>query len=135
MNYRKYETEYSTLNNCDVTYVCTTDLGADNMPVDVYYQSFPHEIYGNQYFGLFRHPIDNSMRIMNADSVLNKIFGMVENDLGEMEYSRSKNDEKQFSNGNLISGGRTHLKHKGEVSLYCIQNGRFILSGQTATIN
>ena len=31
MNYRKYEAEYSTLNNCDVTYVCTTDLGADNM--------------------------------------------------------------------------------------------------------
>ena len=67
MNYRKYETEYSTLNNCDVTYVCTTDLGADNIRRRILPILSARDLW-QSILGLFRHPIDNSMRIMNADS-------------------------------------------------------------------
>ena len=126
MNFRKYEKEYSELNECSVNYVCTTELGATDVPVDIYYQEFPHPKFGNQYFGLYYHPIHNTVRIMNGDSVMEKNFGLVENDLGELEYSKTKSDEKVFSNGNMISGGRAYIKSNGDVKTFIIQNGRFI---------
>ena len=126
MNYRQMEKKYSDLNECGINYVCTSDLGAENMPVDIYYQEFPHPQFGNQYFGLFFHPIDRSHRIMNADSILDRHFGMVENDFGELEYSRQKNETKNFTNGNMISGGRNYIRAEGDVRTFKIQNGRFI---------
>ena len=44
---------YSKKDGEPVTYVCTTDLNASDVPVDVYYRKTPHPQFGNRYFGLY----------------------------------------------------------------------------------
>ena len=50
-------------------YVCTTELKAYDIPMDVFYRPTPHPVYGNRYFGLYRDHISNSVFICNADTV------------------------------------------------------------------
>jgi hypothetical protein len=111
-----------------VEYVCTTDVYQvetdETLFCDVFVQWPRHEAYGNQYFGFYRDEGGNGM-ICNADEVENYIFGMVENDDGDLVYSANTNDYQVFNNGNWIDGGRDTIQFNGDVHYYKLANGDF----------
>ena len=116
---------YSNKDGVSVQYVCTTDISRSDMPVDIFYRETPHPEFGNRYFGLYA---DREGRVMitNADSVEEFEFGMVENDHGELEYSQSHHDYKQFENGNMIDGGRQYIRTSLGCDVYYIKDGEFV---------
>ena len=116
---------YSEKDGVDVTYVCTTDLNASDVPVDVFYRSSPHPEFGNRYFGLYYHVYRDQVMITGADIVEHLEFGMVENDEGELEYSQSHHDHKVFKNGNMIDGGRQYIRSSRGADVYKIKDGEF----------
>lgn len=117
---------YTEKDGVAVTYVCTTDLKASDVPVDVFYRETPHPQFGNKYFGLYYDHIRDCMMITNADIVETFEFGCVENDAGELEYSQSHHDYKQFENGNMIDGGRQYVKSSLGVEIYHVKNGSMV---------
>lgn len=118
-NIKKVEELYSEKDGVAVRHVCTTEFG-DSI-VDVFYRDTPHPKFGNRYFAiLFR---DNVPYIANADDVEKLTFGLVQNDNGDMEYSRSRHDYKQFKNGNMIDGGRDYIRSSGKVLIYVVRDG------------
>ena len=85
-NTKQVEELYSEKDGVPVKHVCTTEFG--NSIVDVFYRDTPHPKFGNRYFAvLFR---DNVPYIANADEVEKLTFGLVQNDNGDMEYSRKR---------------------------------------------
>ena len=116
---------YSEEDGVEVKYVCTTDLIASDVPVDVFYRDAPHPEFGNRYFGLYYDRVRDAMMICSADVVETFDFGMVENDNGELEYSQSHHDYKMFENGNMIDGGRVYIRGSGD-DVYRIKDGEFI---------
>ena len=124
-NIKKVEELYSEKDGVPVKHVCTTEFG-DSI-VDVFYRDTPHPKFGNRYFAvLFR---DNVPYIANADEVEKLTFGLVQNDNGDMEYSRSRHDYKQFKNGNMIDGGRDYIRSSGKVFVYVVRDGKMIPHG------
>lgn len=115
---------YSEKDGVEVTYVCTTDLNASDVPVDVYYRGTPHPQYGNRYFGLYYDTRRDATMICAADIVEQFEFGMVENDHGELEYSQSHHDYKHFDNGQMIDGGRVYIRSSGVAEVYKVKNGQ-----------
>jgi hypothetical protein len=115
---------YSEKDGVSVTYVCTTDLVASDVPVDVYYRETPHPQFGNRYFGLYYDIVRDCTMITNADIVETLVFGLVENDEGELEYSQSHHNYKIFKNGNMIDGGRQYIRTTG-ADVYKIRDGEF----------
>ena len=131
-HYPKFNTDqvceiYSDRDGVPVNYVCTTDLTASDVPVDIFYRFSPHPKFGNRYFGLYWDYYRDITMICNADMVEKDdfIFGMVENDNGEYEYSQSHHDYKTFENGNMIDGGRVYIKSSYGAEIYKIKNGEF----------
>ena len=114
---------YSEKDGVEVKYVCTTDLVASDVPVDVYYRSTPHPEFGNRYFGLYYDSYRDAIMITNADMVEGFEFGMVENDDGELEYSQSHHDYKRFENGNMIDGGRQYIRSSLGSDVYVVLDG------------
>ena len=116
---------YSNKDGVPVKYVCTTDINNVDMPVDVFYRETPHPEFGNHYFGLF---LDHTGRIMitNADRVEELEFGLVVNDDGDWEYSRSTHDFKQFENGSMIDGGRSYIRSSGYHVVHRVKDGEFV---------
>jgi hypothetical protein len=115
----KVEKMYSEKDAVSVKHVCTTEF-AETI-ADVFYRETPHPEFGNKYFAvLFR---DNKPYIANADRVEDFTFGMVENDDGDLEYSRSRHDYKQFKNGNMIDGGRDYIRSNGRVLVFVVRDG------------
>ena len=114
-----------------VTYVCTTELTDDNTGDthinDVYVQWPRHEAYGNQYFG--HYTLNGENKIHNADRIDDYIFGMVQNDDGDWEYSIGGDADKVvFENGNWIDGGRATIDYNvdvGDLSYWRLANGEF----------
>ncbi len=124
-NIKKVEELYSEKDGVPVKHVCTTEFG-DSI-VDVFYRDTPHPKFGNKYFAvLFR---DNIPYIANADEVENLTFGLVQNDNGDMEYSRSRHDYKEFKNGNMIDGGRDYIRSSGKVFIYVVRDGKMLHYG------
>jgi len=117
---------YSEKDGVDVKYVCTTDLVASDVPVDVYYRGTPHPEFGNRYFGLYYDHVRDHVMITNADMVETFVFGVVENDNSELEYSQSHHDYKMFENGNMIDGGRMYIRTSKGADAYKVKNGEFI---------
>lgn len=117
---------YSEKDGVDVTYVCTTDLNASDVPVDVFYRSTPHPEFGNRYFGIYYDFYRDATMICAADIVENFVFGLVENDNGELEYSQSHHDYKMFKNGNMIDGGRQYTRSSKGCDVYKIKDGEFV---------
>jgi hypothetical protein len=109
-----------------ITYVCTTDLKNSDVPIDVFFRETPHPKFGNRYFGIFVHPVTQSTMICDADMVESLSFGLVENDSGELEYSRSHHDFKMFKNGNMIDGGREYIRSSQLCDVYTVINGKMI---------
>ena len=117
---------YSERDGVDVKYVCTTDLRASDVPVDVFYRETPHPQFGNRYFGLYHDHYRGCTMITNADVVEELEFGMVENDDGELQYSISHHDYRSFENGNMIDGGRQYIKSSQGATVMRVINGKFI---------
>lgn len=116
---------YSNKDGVPVKYVCTTDIKRSDMPVDIFYRETPHPEFSNRYFGLFYDPAERVM-ITNADLVEEFEFGMVENDVGDLEYSQSHHDYKLFENGNMIDGGRQYIRSSLGCDVYRIKDGEFV---------
>ena len=87
------EKVYSEKDGVEVKHVCSTEFG-DDLLTDIFYRETPHPEFGNRYFCLFFRGDD--LYVANADSIENLTFGMVENDEGALEYSRSRHDYKSF---------------------------------------
>ena len=101
----KVESHYSEKDGVPVKYVCTTDLKASDVPVDIYYRATPHPEFGNRYFGLYHDNIRDHMMICNADIVEDFEFGMIKDSDNNWYYSSSHHD-CIFIDGKMIDGGR-----------------------------
>lgn len=119
----KVESHYTEKDGVEVKYVCTTDLRASDVPVDVYYRGTPHPQFGNRYFGLFHDHVRGHMMITNADIVEELEFGMIEVD-GKYYYSQSHHDYKVVE-GKMIDGGRAYIRSSGGATVMRITNGKF----------
>jgi hypothetical protein len=124
-NREKIIEHYTKQDGVPVTYVCTSDLTASDVPVDIYYRDTPHPEFGNKYFGLYYDTVRDHMMICNADIVETLDFGMV-NDGSVWHYSQSHHDYKSFPNGQMIDGGRLYCRSSPEVEFYVVRNGKFI---------
>ena len=122
----KVKQHYTEKDGVPVKYVCTTDLNASDVPVDVYYRETPHPQFGNRYFGLYFDHFRGHMMICNADVIESDDFrfGMVVGDDNKLHYSQSHHDYKMFENGNMIDGGRVYIRSttKG-IGYYRVVNG------------
>lgn len=109
-----------------VRYICTTDFNASDVPVDVYYRGkIPHPKFGNRYFGLYFDHYRGCTMIMNADSVEELTFGMIEHE-GEYYYSRSHHDFVQVTQEKIIDGGRKYYRYSTPtVTVMKIKDGNF----------
>lgn len=95
-------------------------------PVDIFYRETPHPEFGNKYFGIAVNYDDGSYSIFNADQIEDFVFGMVEDDNGDFQYSQYHHDYKSFNNGNMIDGGRSYTRYSGKVYYYAIKDGKMI---------
>jgi len=120
----KVEAHYTEKDGVDVKYVCTTDLRASDVPVDVFYRATPHPEFGNKYFGLYHDHVRGHLMITNADIVESLEFGMIE-DQGKYYYSQSHHDYKVVE-GKMIDGGRQYIRSSGSVDVFKIQDGAFV---------
>jgi len=116
---------YSKKDGVPVTYVCTTDLNASDVPVDVYYRATPHPEFGNRYFGLYHDHVRGHLMITDADIVESLEFGMIEVD-GKYYYSQSHHDYKVVE-GKMIDGGRQYIRSNGGTTTMQIKNGKFYI--------
>ena len=122
---KKVEQHYSEKDGVPVKYVCTTDLKASDVPVDVFYRPTPHPEFGNRYFGLYHDRIRDHMMITNADVVEELEFGMVTDKDGIYWYSACHHD-CIFVDGKMIDGGRVYIRSSGDVEVFRIKDGEFI---------
>jgi len=125
---------YTKKDGVDIKYVCTTDLNASDVPVDVFYRETPHPKFGNRYFGLYWDTVRGHLMITNADVVESYEFGMIEQD-GEYYYSQSHHDYKTLDNGKMIDGGRVYTKSNGCDAVMRVINGKFIANDVEDLVN
>ena len=116
---------YSKKDGVEVSYVCTTDLKASDVPVDVFYRETPHPEFGNRYLGIFYDNFRGCMMITNADIVESLEFGMIEVD-GKYYYSQSHHDYKVVE-GKMIDGGRAYIRSNGGAVAMHIKDGKFYI--------
>jgi len=121
----KIEEFYTEKDGVEVKYVCTTDLNASDVPVDVYYRATPHPEFGNCYFGLYHDHVRGHTMITNADIVESLEFGLV-TDGQEWHYSESHHAYKTFANGAMIDGGRQYIRSNGPVMHMRILKGKWV---------
>ena len=115
---------YSKKDGVEITYVCTTDLRASDVPVDVFYRATPHPQFGNRYFGVFHDPVRGGTYITDADIVESLDFGMIKVD-GKYYYSQSHHDYKVVE-GKMIDGGRAYIRTSGGCDVFQVKNGKFV---------
>ena len=124
-NTAEVEKIYTEKDGVEVKYVCTTDLRASDVPVDVFYRPTPHPQFGNHYFGIYHDHFRGHTMITNADIVESFEFGLV-SDGNDWHYSESHHDYKKFENGAMIDGGRQYVRSSGPVVLMRILNGKWV---------
>ena len=120
----KVTAHYTEKDRVPVKYVCTTDLSASDVPVDVYYRETPHPQFGNKYFGLYYDNVRGHMMICDADIVESFDFGMIEVD-GKYYYSASHHDYKVVE-GKMIDGGRAYIRSSGGAEVFQVKSGKFV---------
>src|SRR6056300_1949670 len=121
----KVTEHYTEKDGVPVQYVCTTDLKASDVPVDVFYRETPHPQFGNRYFGVFYDNFRGCMMITNADVVESLEFGMILVD-GKYYYSQSHHDYKVVE-GKMIDGGRAYIRSSGGAVAMRIRDGKFYI--------
>ena len=125
-NIEEVEKIYTEKDGVDVKYVCTTDLRASDVPVDVFYRATPHPQFGNHYFGIYWDHYRDCTMITNADIVESFDFGMIRVD-GKYYYSQSHHDYKVVGD-KMIDGGRQYVRSSGCDVIMKVRNGKFIAS-------
>lgn len=123
-NTQAVEEHYTEKDGVEVKYVCTTDLKASDVPVDVYYRPTPHPQFGNHYFGLYWDRVREHMMITNADVVEELDFGMILGKDGNYYYSQSHHDYKTVDN-QFIDGGRAYVRSSHGAVTMRIVDGKF----------
>lgn len=113
---------YTEKDGVEVTYVCTTDLTASDVPYDIFFRETPHPDFGNRYFGLANHPISNHLVITNADMVEGFEFGCIVDSKGNYHYSQSHHDYRVID-GCMIDGGRQYTRFSGQVYYFKVKDG------------
>ena len=127
-NTNKVCEHYSKKDGVPVTYVCTSALGNEAQAMDIFYRETPHPEFGNRYFGIYDTFAGGGVFICNADKIEELEFGLVEDDGGDLVYSSHRHDYKQFSNGNMIDGGRAYIKcAANEVKHYVVRDGKMVM--------
>lgn len=116
---------YSERDGVDIKYVCSTDLTASDVPVDIFYRDTPHPKFGNRYFGLYISPTTSDLMITNADKVEDLEFGMITDRNGDYWYSQSHHDCLHID-GKMIDGGRAYIRHSGEAELWKVKDGEMV---------
>tara|TARA_E500000081_G_scaffold155334_2_gene195781 strand:+ start:1633 stop:2067 length:435 start_codon:yes stop_codon:yes gene_type:complete len=124
---------YSEKDGVDVNYVCTTDLNASDVPVDVFYRATPHPHFGNRYFGIYYDNMRDCTMITNADVVESLEFGMIEVD-GKYYYSQTHHDYKTVGD-KMIDGGRAYIRSSGGAITTHIKNGKFYIKTLEDIVN
>ena len=121
----KVTAHYTKKDGEPVHYVCTTDLNASDVPIDVYYRATPHPDFSNKYFGLYHDRVRDCMMITNADIVEELEFGMIEVD-GKYYYSQSHHDYKVVED-KMIDGGRAYIRSSGGAVAMRVKDGKFYI--------
>jgi len=118
---------YGEKDGVDIKYVCTSDLRASDVPVDIFYRETPHPEFGNKYFGLYYDSYRDCMMITNADIIEEMDFGMIQDKDGVYHYSASHHDFNQLmESGDFIDGGRMYVRSSGNVHVFKIKDGEFV---------
>ena len=108
---------YSEKDGVPVSYVCTTDLGVSDRPLDIFYRSTPHPKFHNRYFGIYNKNFgiyresnyEGGLIITNADGVESYEFG----------------HDYQEVDGKAVDGGRVYIRGNG-FEIYTIVDGKFV---------
>ena len=131
---------YENKDGVPIKYVCTTDLLASDLPVDIFYRETPHPEFGNRYFGLYKNPYatantdlnpdgkDAQIMIANADAVETSkryIFGVIEDRDGLLWYSQCHHDCLMID-GSMIDGGREYIRATNLKGVFKIVDGEFV---------
>lgn len=126
-NTEKIVEHYEEKDGVNISYVCTSDIVASDVPVDIFYRDTPHPHFGNHYFGLYYDNVRDHLMITNADKVEDLEFGMIEHE-GEYYYSQSHHDYKVVGD-KVIDGGRVYCRIGGdplpEVHSLKVKDGKF----------
>ena len=119
---------YSEKDGVPVKYVATTalDHGTGGSVKDIFYRETPHPEFGNRYFSL--NTRGSVSWIGDADVIEDLEFGMIENDNGELEYSRHRHDYVSYK-GNAIDGGRAYVRGNG-FKVFKMKDGEFVDDNQ-----
>ena len=135
------EKVYSEKDGVPVSYVCTTDLGVSDRPLDIFYRSTPHPKFHNRYFGIYNKNFgiyresnyEGGVIITNADVVESYEFGMIEDKDGGWWYSQSHHDYQEVD-GKAVDGGRVYIRGNG-FEIYTIVDGKFRLESSQEKSN
>jgi len=122
---KEAEKHYSEKDGVDVKYICTTDLEHSDLPMDIFFRETPHPQFGNRYFGLFFHPKEKDIRIIDADIVESFTFGMIQDTEGIWYYSQSHHDFKMIGD-KMIDGGRVYTRGSLDIVYFEIKDGIFV---------
>ena len=121
---------YSKKDGVPITYVCTSALGDEAQAMDIFYRETPHPEFGNRYFGcyeIYDSFAGGSIFICNADKIEELEFGLVEDDNGDLRYSRHVWDYMAFNNGHMIDGGRAYIRSgMHPVHMYVVRDGQMM---------
>ena len=122
--------KFSEMDGVPITYVCTSEIGGNNMPCDVFYRETPHPEFGNRYFALVSR--GSVMFIMNADTIENEQFACISDKSGNLHYSQYRHDYRQVDDC-AIDGGRAYSRIIGgknggfpDVTYFKVVNGQMV---------
>jgi hypothetical protein len=122
---KKVIEHYEKKDGVPITYVCTSDLTASDVPMDIFYRETPHPDFGNRYFGMFYQPMSGHIMITNADKVEELSFGMITDKDDNLWYSQSHHD-CLFIDEQMIDGGRAYIRSSGPVRIFIVKDGQFV---------
>lgn len=114
---------YREKDGVDIKYVCTSDLKASDVPVDIFFRETPHPEFGNRYFGLFYNHIRDAVMITDADIIDGQEFAMIQGEDGSWYYSSCHHDNVMID-GKQIDGGRVYHRGYG-FELFVLKDGEF----------
>ena len=122
---KKIIKHYEEKDGVPITYVCTSDLTASDIPMDIFYRETPHPQFGNKYFGLYINPITDHLMITNADKIESLNFDMIKDKDGNFWYSQSHHDCLMIDD-QMIDGGRMYTRTSGQVYPFKVKDGKLI---------
>jgi len=120
----KIAQHYSEKDGVPIKYVCTSAIDGGLQPMDIFYRETPHPEFGNRYFGLFDCAAGLGIFITNADKIEDLEFHMIEDNQGDLHYSRHRHD--YFSvDDKFIDGGRAYSRSNTPTRAYKVKDGGF----------